>query len=123
MNNKGQTLVLFLFLIPVVFLLFMGIYQVGTVALEKKKLEDSVETIVKYGIDHWSEEEVEAKMKSMLVNDFSKITQENIEIELETGRVKMTVTKEYNILFLKKQKIKVSYVGTNIEGKVQVVKE
>lgn len=123
MNNKGQTLVLFLFLIPVVFLLFMGIYQVGTAALEKKKLEDSVETIVKYGIDHWSEEEVEAKMKSMLVNDFSKITQENIEIELETGRVKMTVSKEYNILFLKKQKIKVSYVGTNIEGKVQVVKE
>ncbi len=123
MNNKGQTLVLFLFLIPVVFLIFMAIYQVGTVALEKRKLENSIETIVEYGIDHWSEEEVEEKMISMLENNFSKITRENIEIELATGRVKMTVTKDYHVLFLKKQRISVSYVGTNIDGKVQVVKE
>ena len=37
MNNRGQTLVLFLFLFPVLFLLFMAVYQIGTIELEKRK--------------------------------------------------------------------------------------
>ena len=46
-----------------------------------------------------------------------------MKIVIEPGNVRMMVTKEYNILFFKKQTINVSYVGTNIDGKVQVVKE
>lgn len=123
MNNKGQTLVLFLFLLPIVFLIFMALYQVGTIDLEKRQIESAVKEAVEYGIDHWSEEEVENKMIRMVEDNFSKITQDNIEIDLDTGSIRMTVTKNYNVLFLKKQTIRVSYVGTNIDGKVQVVKE
>lgn len=123
MNNRGQTLVLFLFLLPIVFIVFMTIYQIGTVELEKRKIDENVSEIVLYGIHHWSDEELEAKMIEMFEKNFSKVNHENIQIEIGTGRVKMTVTKEYTILFLKKQKITVSYVGTNIDGKIQVIKE
>lgn len=122
MNNKGQTLILFLFLLPVIFLVFMAIYQVGTVELEKRRIDETTKEIVQYGIEHWSEEEIEEKMIEMVEKRNSKITRKDIEIKIETGSVKMTIAKEYSILFLGKQKIKVSYVGTNIDGKVQVVK-
>lgn len=123
MNNKGQTLVLFLFIIPIIFLIFMVIYQVGTAELDKKKLNDRVNTIVEYGINHWSEEDTKEKMIEMLKKDFPKVALDNIEIKLETGKVTMTVTQDYEILFIKKQRIRVSYIGTNIDGKVQIVKE
>lgn len=122
MNNKGQTLVLFLFLIPVLFLLFMTVYQIGTIELEKRKMEEAAQTTVQYGLDHWDEEEIESKMIEMFQSSFS-IPPENIKIVIEPGNVRMTITKEYDVLFLKKQTIKVSYIGTNIDGKVQVVKE
>jgi len=122
MNNRGQTLVLFLFLFPVLFLLFMAVYQIGTIELEKRKMEEVVGTTVQYGIDHWGEEEIESKMIEMFQSSFS-VPPENMKIVIEPGNVRMMVTKEYNILFFKKQTINVSYVGTNIDGKVQVVKE
>ncbi len=122
MNNRGQTLVLFLFLFPVLFLLFMAVYQIGTIELEKRKMEEVVETTVQYGIDHWGEEEIESKMIAMFQSSFS-VPPENMKIVIEPGNVRMMVTKEYNILFFKRQTINVSYVGTNIDGKVQVVKE
>ncbi len=123
MNNKGQTLVLFLFIIPIIFLIFMVIYQVGTAELDKKKLNDRVNTMVEYGINHWSEEDIKEKMIEMFKKDFPKVALDNIEIKLETGKVTMTVTQDYEILFIKKQRIRVSYIGTNIDGKVQIVKE
>lgn len=123
MNNRGQTLVLFLFLLPVLFLIFMAVYQMGTIELEKRKIEEMVEETVRYGIDHWSEEETEEKMFEMVDKSIAKVTRNNVEIKIETGSVRMTVTKEYPILFLKQQKIKITYVGTNIDGKVQVIKE
>ena len=122
MNNRGQTLVLFLFLFPVLFLLFIAVYQIGTIELEKRKMEEVVGTTVQYGIDHWGEEEIESKMIEMFQSSFS-VPPENMKIVIEPGNVRMMVTKEYNILFFKKQTINVSYVGTNIDGKVQVVKE
>ena len=79
-------------------------------------------TTVQYGIDHWGEEEIESKMIEMFQSSFS-VPPENMKIVIEPGNVRMMVTKEYNILFFKKQTINVSYVGTNIDGKVQVVKE
>ena len=90
--------------------------------LEKRKMEEVVGTTVQYGIDHWGEEEIESKMIEMFQSSFS-VPPENMKIVIEPGNVRMMVTKEYNILFFKKQTINVSYVGTNIDGKVQVVKE
>ena len=42
MNNKGQTLVLFVILIPVLLLVFVCFYQIGSIGLDKRKIEDPV---------------------------------------------------------------------------------
>lgn len=123
MNNKGQTLVLFLFLFPVVFLLFMGFYQIGTIQLEKKKLESAVKDAVSYGASHWNEEDVKDTMMKMIEDVFPNLNGMDIRVEVETGIVRMTIKKEYRVLFVMKQEMEIFYEGLNMDGKIEITKD
>ncbi len=123
MNNKGQTLVLFLFIMPLVFLILMAVYQFGNAELEKKKIENSLKEVVQYGMDYQEEEDIEEKMIAMFQKSFPNIKNEWIEVDVDSEKVRMTVKKEYAILFLARPMIRVSCVGENIDGKVQIIKE
>lgn len=123
MNNKGQTLVLFLFLLPIIFLIFMALYQYGAAQLEKKRMEDAVKEVVQYGLDYKEDNDVKEQMITMFQKSFPDISKESIEIKIETDEVRMVVKKEYAILFFARPIIRVSYVGRNIDGKVQIIKE
>ncbi len=123
MNNKGQTLVLFLFVMPLIFLILVAFYQFGSAELEKKKIASSVEEVVRYGMDYKEEEDIEEKMVTMFQKSFPNIKNEFIEVKVENEKVSMTVKKEYAILFMARPMIRVSYVGENIDGKVQIIKE
>lgn len=123
MNKKGQTLILFLFLLPILSFFFFAMYQIGTVQLERKKIEDAVETTVKYGIEHWSEETLEEDMLTMFQETFPTISDEDIVIERDIGQVTMTVKQEYDIAFVKTYTITISYTGIDRDGNIQIVKE
>ena len=47
-NNKGQALVEFVILIPVLMLLILSIFDLGNVILKKYKLENELDTIINY---------------------------------------------------------------------------
>lgn len=122
MNNKGQTLVLFLFIIPIIFLVIMALYQYGSAELEKKQIESAVKDAIQYGMDYKEEENIEEQMITMFQKNFPKISKEYIEIKIDE-EVRMVVKKEYAILFFARPLVRVSYVGKNIDGKVQIIKE
>ncbi len=123
MNNKGQTLVLFLFILPILLVMFITLYQLGHLQLEKKELEKSMEEVIRYGVDYWGTETIEEDMIVMFQKSFPNISRENIAIEVEQDKVKMSVWKEYNLSFWRKETIHLSYEGEKIDGKVQIVKE
>lgn len=47
-NNKGQALVEFVILIPVLILLILSIFDLGNIILKKYKLENELDTIINY---------------------------------------------------------------------------
>lgn len=47
-NNKGQALVEFVILIPVLMLLILSIFDLGNIILKKYKLENELDTIINY---------------------------------------------------------------------------
>ena len=59
MNNKGQTLVLFLFIIPVILLIFMAFYQFGVMQLEKRQMLDALTSTIEYGLDYQENPKIE----------------------------------------------------------------
>ena len=47
-NNKGQALVEFIIIMPILILLFVSIFDMGLVMLNKYKLENELDTIISY---------------------------------------------------------------------------
>ena len=48
MNNKGQTLALFVIIIPIILILFIYIVDMGNLYLEKRKINNTLEYALEY---------------------------------------------------------------------------
>ena len=48
MNNKGQTLVLFVVIIPIILILFTYIFDIGNLYIEKRKINNTLELALEY---------------------------------------------------------------------------
>ena len=57
MNNKGQTLALFVIIIPLILLLFIYIVDIGNLYLEKRKINNTLEYALEYKKENKNVEE------------------------------------------------------------------
>ena len=52
LNNRGQSLVLFIVLIPIFLLIMTLVYDIGNYVYEKNRLTNSVYMAISYGLDN-----------------------------------------------------------------------
>lgn len=69
MNHKGQVLVLFLLLLPILLLIMGLVIDVGNLFVEQKKSENVVKSAIRYGLS--SEENQEEKARQYLEENLS----------------------------------------------------
>ena len=69
MNNRGQTLIIFVILIPVVVVMLALVVDIGYMNIEKIKYQGIVELAMKEGMEKQS---VEALEKSLELNEIEK---------------------------------------------------
>ena len=69
MNHKGQVLVLFLLLLPILLLIMGLVIDVGNLFVEQKKRENVVKSAIRYGLS--SEENQEEKARQYLEENLS----------------------------------------------------
>lgn len=106
MNNKGQTLVLFVFLIPIVLIIFIFIISYGTISYEENKIKNNINYSIKYSL--------ELKKKNKVVED------ENLTNNDLKSRIEYIINKnisDYNFLnvFVNDDFIKVE-ISKNIKS-------
>lgn len=124
MNHKGQVLVLFLLLLPILLLLSALVIDIGFSYIEKRKIENVVKDTILYGLDHLEEEENVQKinMANLLKQNISDIFELSIRIQNDT--IKIRIEKKIKpIFFTKPQTIQVSYKGTKVESEKKIQKE
>lgn len=87
LNNKGQSLVLFVLIIPILLGIMALVYDVGMVIVEKNKLDNVMELVIDCALDEekFQEEEVRELLNYNLPNHNTRITIENGEITLKTS--------------------------------------
>ena len=122
MNNRGQTLVLFVILIPVIILLFVAFYQAASVKLEEQKIENSIESALEYGLEHLEEDNLFDNIKEMIMINNNELTVEDIEITVIDDGINIKVKKEYSIAFVMDDEIIFDYTGKLVDGNI-VIKE
>ena len=119
MNNKGQTLIIFVILIPILILVAALVVDTGLMTFEKERYRGIIENGIEEYFDTGNVEETE---KIFSLNDIAKeeytiIVQENqIEVSLNTF-IEAIFGKIINI---EEYEIKMNYVGTK-EGERVII--
>lgn len=117
MNNKGQTLILFVLLLPIIFIIFSLIIDLGLLHIDKRSIENNLYDAVEYYLtsDDINKKE---KVKEVLKNNLNDI---DIFIDDTSDYVLIKVTKERNSAFSKifnLNKVTISYKGLKNTNKI-----
>ena len=88
MNKKGQALVEFIIILPVLIMFFFGSVDFGRIVIRKNELESLTTEVVKMYSDNKTYDEIENFLKINNESNTIKITNQNneyIEFELQSG--------------------------------------
>ena len=117
MNNKGQSLVTFILIMPILFLIVIMVYNIGSMVLLKNELSDINRIAISYGLDHIEEDNLVDRIGELIKKNKSDI--DNISIDIMDDKIYVVFEDSidnitnFNGLFM----VKSSYVGYMDEGK------
>ena len=94
MDNKGQSLVLFVLLMPILFILFLTIGDIGNLMVSQDKYDNDIKSAIRYGLKHKEEDNVNEKIKAIL--DYS--ISEDKEIIMDDGKIEIKVLKKNKVM-------------------------
>ena len=124
MNKKGQVLVLFALLLPIVTLLLALMIDTGFSYIELRKIDQITKETISYGLDHIKEENIKLNLTYLINQNIKDIY--DMQIEIDSSMIHIQIEKKQNTIFSKITKnktIKQSYQGTIIDGKKEIKKE
>ena len=123
MNNRGQTLALFVILLPVLLLLLVLIIDIGKVIVEKLELNNINQIVLEYGLDNVEKENIYDEMLELV--RLNKNDVDTIDINITSDKISLTLIDSVDFMFKKivdinRFKIKSSYVGYIQDGEKRI---
>lgn len=91
MNNKGQTLVIFVLVLPVIILTTFMLITKGNMYYQKRLLENNVKLALNYGLNHIENENVEIKIKELIKKNIDSEVEVTIENNIITIKSKLEI--------------------------------
>ena len=117
MNNKGQTLVLFILLLPIITILLIIVINYSNLYIEKNKIENVVKKII---TDELKSDDIienkRVKINNLIYQNIDSISDYDLVINDEY--IQITITKKHN-----KSEINVSYRGYIINDEIKIKRE
>lgn len=122
LNNRGQSLVMFVIIIPIFLLIITLVYDVGNAIYEKNRIENVVYMTIDYGLDN---------VDKVGKNDLTELIMENINnikyisVDIDDKKIDIKVTKDVKGIVGKIFKfnlitIETHYVGNIVDGKSSI---
>lgn len=118
MNNKGQTLVVFVLFLPVLVIVITMIINKSNMYYDKRNMENIAKEAINYGLNNIEDENIEDKIKIFI----SKNIDCEKEIKIEDGEIRVTLIKENKTIkkILGYENIKIKYKGKIEDNKKKV---
>lgn len=121
MDNKGQSLVLFVIIIPILLGVLAFVIDLGLINLEKDKLDNINIMVIEYGLEN---------INTVTVKDLDDLIKENdsivlSDISITSDSIVIILNKEVdsifgNIINFKNYKIGSKYKGTIINDNIRI---
>lgn len=119
-NNHGQTLVAFVLLIPLISILLLMVIDYGLMSYETRKVSNTIKDAIEYGLNNLEKANVTDSMRELITMNIDKDTILNLDIKIENGNIIIDIETKYKSIFF--NKIKLSYQGNMIDGKIHITK-
>ena len=119
MNNKGQTLVVFVIILPILLMVFTLIVDLGFLYIEKRNIDNNVYDSVEYYLDNITDENIENKINKLLNKNIKDI--DDIVINETDEYIEIKVSKIRKSLFsiiTKDNQINIIYKGIKESKKI-----
>ncbi len=113
LNNKGQTLVMFVALMPLFIFIMILVIDIGGIILSKQELNDINYMVIDYGLDSNSNESELIELLTLNTTDMS-----NIAVDIQSGVIKVTTRKEVKGLIGNTFNFKMYEVVSSYEGRI-----
>ena len=124
MNDKGQVLVAFILMIPIILLIFVAITDIGLSNIEDRRVDNTVKNSVKYGINNLDKENVKDMMKSLIMDNLKNVDTISIDVDIDNNYVKATVNVKYEgLINISDKTIASSYYANINDGNITINKE
>ncbi len=124
MNNKGQVLVAFILMIPIILLMCVAITDVGLMNIESRRVNNTVRNSVKYGINNLDKTNIKDTMKSLIMDNLKNVDSISIDVDIDNSYAKATVKVKYKgLVNITNRDITSSYYANINDGKVSINKE
>ena len=91
LNNKGQSLVMFVVLIPIVLLVLTLVYDVGSAIYEKNRLSNTNYMVIEYGLDN-IDNVSESELIDLALRNTKKLS--NISVVISNNDIEIKLSKE-----------------------------
>lgn len=107
MNNKGQVLVVFVIIIPLITLLLMYVVDYGLLQYKKINTEHELKYIMKYSLKNNYTTDVINDLIDKNISDY-----ENLKINNDLEKLNISISVKYDgIMFNKNELININYIG------------
>lgn len=131
-NNRGQTLVLFILILPIILSLLLLLINYGILSYEKLKLSNNIKQAIEYGLnlkmtndlnstDYLTNDEIKKRVETLLKEN---IAYDSIDITVNDTSIRITLKKKkvgiINILNIFDNQINLNYYGSITSGKIKI---
>ena len=125
LNNKGQSLVLFVLLIPIITLVMILVIDIGNLYCEKKEIDGIGYLVCDYGLTNYSDDNVLNDMVKLANLNNNKLSE--VSVNIKDNDVDVVISENIKGTFGKMfdfdiYNVKVHYVGNIETGTIERIK-
>lgn len=116
MNNKGQTLVLFVLILPIIIFIMLLVIDVSNMFITKQELNNINKIVLNYGLDIIEEENIDSKLEELINKN---VLNNEHTIRIDNGIIEIEIKKNIQGIVTKKKiyEVKSTYKGYIEEDK------
>ena len=111
-NNKGQSLVMFVLILPIILMILVMVVDIGKMMLLRSSLNNINYIAMDYGLDNLDRENIVGDIEEVIYKNKSDI--DSVSVLIDGGKIQITLKDNVDLLILKNSQIfyvKSSYVG------------
>lgn len=117
MNNKGQSLIIFVLILPVLLLLITLVFEIGNLNYSVNKYKKEIKQTIEYGLNNLEKDNLEEILANLLKANIKG----QINIEINNQKIKINVKDK--IIFKNKFDIDITYIGYKENNKIIIKQE